>query len=607
MKADIVTRDEREGGLRELLNFGHTIGHGIEGLMSDSMLHGECVSIGMIKEAELSRALGYLSSADVARLKKCLQVRGLPVSLPPCLSIDDIMLKMAVDKKNTAGGNKKCVLLSSIGKTVEQRAMVVPDDLIRMNLARSLAVIPPKNPIKGSIRVPGSKSISNRVLLLAALGKGTCRISGLLHSDDTKVMMNAITTLNIASFDWEDNGDVLVVHGGGGSSLRKEYTESKELDSPVSVYLGNAGTASRFLTTVCTMIDSKNTAQTMLTGNHRMYVRPVTDLINALRENGCKLEYKGKEGCLPLLIEGTGLPGGDITLDAKISSQYVSSVLMCSPYAQKEITLNIAGGKAISQSYIDMTVSLMQQFGIPVKKIMTENTLSYIIPQGIYQNPENFEVEADASSSTYPLALAAVTGGEITVNGVGSNSLQGDSGFCRVLEQMGCVVTQTKNSTTVIGKRPLKGIDVDMEPLTDAFMTAAVVAAICTDETSKITRITGIANQRVKECNRIAAMVEELGKCGVYACELPDGIEIHGKPLNEIHGAIIDCRDDHRIAMSFGVLGTVVPGIIIDDKECVSKTYTEFWEDLYREFNVSFDTNDTTTDVKPQPNEPGQL
>ena len=172
---------------------------------------------------------------------------------------------------------------------------------------------------------------------------------------------------------------------------------------------------------------------------------------------------------------------------------------------------------------------------------------------------------------------------------------------------MGCVVTQTENSTTVIGKKPLKGIDVDMEPLTDAFMTAAVVAAICTDETSNITRITGIANQRVKECNRIAAMVEELGKCGVYACELPDGIEIHGKPINEIHGAIIDCRDDHRIAMSFGVLGTVVPGIIIDDKECVSKTYTEFWEDLYREFNVSFDTNDATTDVKPQPNEPGQL
>lgn len=602
IKADVVTQDEKEGGLRELLNFGHTVGHAIEGHFYDTMLHGECVAIGLVKEAQIARALGHLSSADVTRLATCLSSHGLPTNLTEKnqeLTVNQLMDVMSVDKK-TVGSTKKVVLLRSLGETVENRASAVDDGLLRLVMAKNIEVQPSGQGLKGTIRVPGSKSISNRVLLLAALGQGTCRITGLLHSDDTRVMMGAISTLGLASFEWENGGATVVVHGGGGAGLlprgsppssRTESTERKE------VYLQNAGTASRFLTTLCCMAEGPGPVYVY--GNHRMHVRPIRDLVNALTGNGCKITYQGKEGCLPILAQSTGLVGGDIHLAATVSSQYVSSVLMSAPYAQTSVTLNIAGGKTVSQTYIDMTVSLMQQFGIDVKKTVTDTSLTYEIPCGVYKNPPVVAVEADASSSTYPLAFGAISGGEVTVQGVGRVSLQGDAGFCRVLSAMGCTVSQTDSTTTVTGILPdsgqvLTGIDVDMEDLTDAFMTAAAVAAVCPNS---VTRITGIANQRVKECNRIAAMVQELGKCGVHCSELEDGIEINGRPANELHGAVIDCHDDHRIAMSFAVLGSVVPGIVIDDKDCVGKTYTEFWEDMQRELGLQYNLEHASTAV----------
>lgn len=602
IKADVVTQDEKEGGLRELLNFGHTVGHAIEGHFYDTMLHGECVAIGLVKEAQIARALGHLSSADVTRLATCLSSHGLPTNLTEKnqeLTVNQLMAVMAVDKK-TVGSTKKVVLLRSLGETVENRASAVDDGLLRLVMAKNIEVLPSGQGLKGSIRVPGSKSISNRVLLLAALGQGTCRITGLLHSDDTRVMMGAITTLGLASFEWEDGGATVVVHGGGGAGLLPrgsgpsspaEGTERKE------VYLQNAGTASRFLTTLCCMAEGPGPVYVY--GNHRMHVRPIRDLVNALTGNGCKITYQGKEGCLPILAQSTGLAGGDIQLAATVSSQYVSSVLMSSPYAQTSVTLNIAGGKTVSQTYIDMTVSLMQQFGVEVKKTITDTSLTYEIPCGVYKNPPVVAVEADASSSTYPLALGAISGGEVTVQGVGRVSLQGDAGFCRVLSAMGCTVSQTDSTTTVTGipsgsGKELTGIDVDMEDLTDAFMTAAAVAAVCPNT---VTRITGIANQRVKECNRIAAMVQELGKCGVHCSELEDGIKINGRPASELHGAVIDCHDDHRIAMSFAVFGSVVPGVVIDDKDCVGKTYTEFWEDMQRELGLQYKLENATTAV----------
>ena len=453
-KAEVVTIDERETGLRNLLNFGHSIGHAMEAFLTPQVLHGECVAIGMIKEAELSRYLGILSGVAVGRLQKCLTAYGLPTRLDDekirklsggkVCTVDGMLKKMGVDKKND-GAKKKVVLLSAIGRTHEQKASVVSDSDLRVVLSPSVEVLPgvPQS-LKVVCTPPGSKSISNRALVLAALGQGTCRIKNLLTSADTEVMLEALTRLGAAIFAWEEDGEVLVVSGNGG---RLEATQHP-------LYLGNAGTAARFLTSVATLTRRSHVSSTVLTGNARMKQRPIGDLVDALRENGAGIEYVESEGSLPLNITASGgFNGGEIKLAAKVSSQYVSSLLMCAPYAKKPVTLKLVGGKPVSQPYINMTIAMMASFGVQVEKSKTEEH-TYHIPQGVYKNPREYVVESDASSATYPLAIAAMTGTTCTVPNIGSASLQGDSAFAiDVLRPMGCEVHQTASSTTVTGPR----------------------------------------------------------------------------------------------------------------------------------------------------------
>ncbi|PPQ84330.1 hypothetical protein CVT26_011487, partial [Gymnopilus dilepis] len=299
VKAHIVTIDERETGLRNLVNFGHTIGHAIEAVLTPTILHGECVAVGMVLEAEVARALGVLSQVAVGRLTRALKGYNLPVSLadpriaglPEAkgLTVDRLLDIMKIDKKNS-GDEKKIVLLSRIGATLEQKATAVRDEVIAKVLCEAARVVsgtPAKNPVK--MTTPGSKSISNRVLVLAALGKGTCRLKNLLHSDDTQVMMAALHELKGAKFSWEDAGETLVVEGGEG--ILHLPPKGKEL------YLGNAGTAARFLTTVCTLVQpppppSPSTppgslpTHTIITGNARMKQRPIGPLVTALQSNG---------------------------------------------------------------------------------------------------------------------------------------------------------------------------------------------------------------------------------------------------------------------------------------------------------------------------------
>lgn len=400
---------------------------------------------------------------------------------------------MSVDKKNV-GRSKRIVLLSGIGRTHELKATVVSDKDIRVVLSPAILVFPSvtKEP-NNECTPPGSKSISNRALVLAALGKGECRIRNLLHSDDTEVMMNAIVKLGGANFAWEDNGKVLVVKGNAG-----KLQASKE-----SLYLGNAGTASRFLTTVATLAQPTRHGYSVLTGNERMKTRPIGPLVDALVANGAEIEYVERTGSLPLKITASeGMEGGSINLSATVSSQFVSSLLMSAPYAKQPTTLRMLG-KPISQLYIDMTTAMMAAFGINVTKSTTEDH-TYHIPQGTYTNPSEYNIESDASSSTYPLALAAITGSTCTVPNIGFASLQGDARFAvDVLRPMGCNVEQTATSTTVKGPpmgrlKPL--VEVDMEPMTDAFLTASVLAAVAQGpERKSTTRIIGIANQRVGE------------------------------------------------------------------------------------------------------------
>lgn len=594
VKAHVVSADEREGGLRNLLNFGHSIGHAMEAILTPQVLHGECVAMGMVKEAELARHLGVLHAEPVARLTKCLSSYGLPISLKdkvvrkrsanrPC-HVDDLIHIMAVDKKNQ-GAKKRIVLLSAIGKTYEPKATVVADSDIRVILSSAVSVGAGRGqPEKVICTPPGSKSISNRALVLAALGSGKCRIRNLLHSDDTQVMLAALSKLQAATFSWEEEGQVLVVEGNGGA-LKASAEE---------LYLGNAGTASRFLTTVASLATPTDVQSTVLTGNARMKERPIGPLVDSLQQNGIPVQYKEKKGSLPVDVSAAGgFPGGDVNLAATISSQYVSSLLMCAPYAKSPVTLRLVGGKPISQLYIDMTIAMMASFGVNVEKSQTEEH-TYHIPAQSYKNPNNYEIESDASSATYPLAIAALTGSTCTIPNIGSKSLQGDARFAMdVLKPMGCRVEQEGYSTTVTGPAPgnLKPLaHVDMEPMTDAFLTACVLAAVAKPEgDNTTTRITGIANQRVKECDRIAAMHDQLAKFGVECHQHDDGIDVVGKGLKlQQPDEDIYCYDDHRVAMSFSVLSlaTAQPVTILE-KECTGKTWPGWWDTMFQQFKAS--------------------
>ncbi|CAD6933680.1 unnamed protein product, partial [Tilletia laevis] len=643
VKAHIVTIDEKETGLRNLVNFGHSIGHAIEAVLTPYILHGECISIGMILEAELSRLLSGLSQVAVGRLSRVLKSYNLPTTmkdpritrLPQAQRCDPetILDIMRVDKKN-AGNVKKIVLLSRIGKTTEEKASAVEDDSIRRILAEGVRIQPPVleelTSQKVSLTTPGSKSISNRALVLAALAQGTTRLSNLLHSDDTSVMMAALSdedALNAARFDWEekDGETVLLVHGKGGQ-LRVPQKE---------IYLQNAGTAARFMTGVLCLLGKESTGaagagsagavEAVITGNARMKERPIGPLVDALRANGVGIKYLGNEGCLPLQIQpdagtGAGLKGGKMTLSASISSQYVSSILLCAPYATGEdVVLELVGEQVISQLYIDMTIAMMRDFGVQVEKLPpsadSNVRAAYRIPRGAYKPPNvdasgfgSYLIESDASSATYPLAFAAITGTECTLEGIGSASLQGDARFAvEVLKPMGCAVEQTATRTTVKGPPPgqLRQIgEVDMETMTDAFLTAAVLLAAAPLPSSSSgaasTRITGIANQRVKECNRITAMRDQLAKFGVRTDEFGDGMEVWGLapsallPADKVGG--IHCYDDHRVAMAFSILAVATPrgasategerGVLIEEKRCVEKTWPNWWDDLERRLGV---------------------
>ncbi|KAK9473221.1 EPSP synthase-domain-containing protein [Dipodascopsis tothii] len=603
VKAYVVTADEREGGLRNLLNFGHSIGHAMESILTPEILHGECVAIGMVKEAELARYLGVLAPAAVARLAKCLDAYALPTSLDDAVvrrrsgdricPVEQMIDVMGVDKKND-GYNKKIVLLSAIGRTHEKKASVVTDDVIRLVLSPNVFVGAPRSPI-GHVDVtpPGSKSITNRALLLAALASGTCRLANLLRSDDTEHMMAAIKQLGGADFAWENDGEILVVHGRGG----RLTAPSGEL------YLGNSGTSSRFLASVAALAKPSEFASTVvLTGNHRMKVRPIAPLVDALATNGCNVRYLENTGSLPIAVDARStLRGGRIELGATISSQYVSSVLMAAPYADEPVTLALVGGKPISQSYIDMTIAMMADFGVHVTRSATEEH-TYLIPKAVYTAPAEYVIESDASSATYPLALAALTGSSCTIPNIGSSSLQGDARFAvDVLRPMGCTVEQTATTTTVQGPPPgglvpLKHID--MEPMTDAFLTAAVLAAVASakDGANFPTLITGIANQHVKECDRIDAMVTELAKFGVAAKNLPDGIEILGKETVAalaVPSTGVYTYDDHRVAMSFSLLATVAAEpVLLLDRRCVEKTWPTWWDVLHGKFAVRLEGSD---------------
>ena len=411
--------------------------------------------------------------------------------------------------------------------------------------------------ISGSITLPGSKSLSNRVLLLAMLSEGETLIENLLDSDDVRRMVDALAKLKI-SYEEDRPNKKIRVRGVVG---RIPVVEAK-------LFLGNAGTAIRPLTAALTL----GHGRFVLDGIERMRERPIQDLLEGLNQLGAHVRSIYNTGCPPVEIIADGLLGGVTELSGAISSQYLSAILLTSPYAKTPVEIRIRD-HLVSIPYVEMTIRLMSRFGVNV--VVSEDFRNFYInaPQN-YQSPETYFVEGDASSASYFLAGAAITGGSVTVVGCGTESLQGDAQFAKVLEMMGAEVGWQANKITVQGSGNLKGIDVDMNEMPDAAMTLAVTALFAKGTTA----IRNIYNWRLKETERLKAVSCELKKLGAFVEEGEDYLII--APPRELMPAEISTYDDHRMAMAFSLAACGEVPITILNPTCVNKTFPDYFNQL---------------------------
>ena len=409
----------------------------------------------------------------------------------------------------------------------------------------------PMRRVSGTLRLPGSKSISNRVLLLAALSAGETHVKGLLDADDTRVMLDALQKLDI-SIDSRNFADIVVTGSRVIPSRKKD------------LFLGNAGTAFRPLTAVLAL----SGGEYRLSGVPRMHQRPIRDLVEPLRSIGARIDYVGKEGYPPLAIHpGSIRVDGHIKVRGNVSSQYLSGLLIALPLAGGG-SIEVEG-ELISRPYVAITLNMMRKFGVEVRD---NGSRSFDVPGFAYLAPEEIHVEGDASSASYFLAAGAIAGGPVRVIGVGRDSIQGDVRFAEVLEKMGARVEYGADWIEVSSAGKLKPIDMDLNHIPDAAMTAAV-AALFADGTSTIRNI---GSWQVKETDRITAMATELRKLGASVVEGPDFLKI--TPPSKLNpGVAIDTYDDHRIAMCFSLAALGGVPVTINDPECVAKTFPEYF------------------------------
>ncbi|CAL1329389.1 3-phosphoshikimate 1-carboxyvinyltransferase [Candidatus Providencia siddallii] len=418
--------------------------------------------------------------------------------------------------------------------------------------------------INGTIKLPGSKSISNRVLLLSSMAKGTTTLINLLNSDDIKYMFNALNKLNIV-FNLTKNKTRCQINGTGKSL----YSNKK-----LKIFLGNSGTSMRFLTAALSL--SKNNI--ILTGNKRMKKRPIGHLVDALRCCGAKINYLNKKNYPPIHLNG-GFIGGIISLDGSISSQFLSAFLMISPLAKKDTTITIKN-KLVSKPYIDMTITLMKTYGVLVENYKYQ--IFFIKSQQQYTSPNNYYIEGDASSASYFLAAAAIKGGKVRVIGVGRNSLQGDIKFANILKKMGAIIRWNNNSIEC-EKFILKGININMNSTPDIAMTIALVAIFAKGKTI----IKNIYNWKIKESDRLHTISTELRKIGAKIKKGNDYIHIY--PPKKINYARIKTYDDHRIAMCFSLIALSDTPVTILNCNCVKKTFPNYFNEFIKlSWNNSF-------------------
>lgn len=423
-----------------------------------------------------------------------------------------------------------------------------------------LPIRPISRPVDRTVCLPGSKSLTNRALVIASLASGTSQLDGVLFADDTRHMMDALRALGV-----EINADAerrrIGIRGTAG-----QWPEPR-----ADLFCGNAGTVIRFLTAACCI----GSGEYRLDGVPRMRERPIGDLVAALRQIGANIEYEGADGHCPLIVRAGRLSGGRIDIENPQSSQFVSALLIVTPIAANDVFIQVRG-KLPSVPYVNMTLDAMTAFGATA---IEDDMRSFIVPAPQQYTAAHYAVEPDATAASYLFGAAALTGGRITIDGLGKNSVQGDCAFVDVLQKMGCRFERTDHNTTVWGPENgrLCGVDVDLNAMPDVAQTLAVIAAFAESPTT----IRNVGNLRVKETDRLAALANELARLGAEVDVCEDGITV--KPVKKMSAVSIDTYDDHRMAMSFALAGLRLEGVSIRNPRCVDKTFPEFfklWSDL---------------------------
>jgi 3-phosphoshikimate 1-carboxyvinyltransferase len=414
----------------------------------------------------------------------------------------------------------------------------------------------PIKKVAGEVNLPGSKSLSNRALLIAAMAEGTTTITNLLESDDTRHMLNALKKLGVAYTLSEDKTKCTIV-GNGGPFYCSE---------PQELFLGNAGTAMRPLCAALTL----GSGEFVLTGEPRMKERPIGHLVDALRSAGADISYLEDDGYPPIKIRANALKGGEVEIDGTISSQFLTALLMSAPMAQQDMHIRIIG-ELVSKPYIDITLDIMNRFGV---EVVNENYKRFIVKAGqTYKALDTFMVEGDASSASYFLAAAAIKGGTVKVTGIGKQSIQGDIAFADVLGKMGAKV-EWADDYIAVTRGELHAVDMDFNHIPDAAMTIATTALFADGTTT----LRNIYNWRVKETDRLNAMATELRKVGAEVEEGEDYLTI--TPPKQLKHAAIDTYDDHRMAMCFSLLALDPVSVTINEPECTAKTFPNYIEVL---------------------------
>jgi len=422
-----------------------------------------------------------------------------------------------------------------------------------------LPIQPAYWPIRGEPRIPGSKSITNRALALAAFACGESHLRGALFSDDTLLMVKALRDLGI-QVETSPSDHSITVHGCAGV-LPAQHAR---------IYVGNAGTVARFVTALASVGRGTFT----LDGSERMRERPMGPLLRALGALGVQAESVAGSDCPPILICTTGLPGGAVTVEADVSSQFLSGLLMAAPYARSTLEISVPGPLS-SEPYVAMTIRMMQDWGLRVFEEREGTARRYRVPAPQLIEGRQYTIEPDATAASYFMAAAVIMGGSVRIRGLGRSSLQGDVAFADVLRTMGAGVDFAEDILTVTGTDALRGVSVDMNAISDTVMTLAAIAPFAESPT----RIRNVAHIRYKECDRIEATATELRRLGLRVLTHPDGLTVYpGTP----RGAPVETYNDHRIAMSLALVGLRTPGVLLRNPSCVSKTFPDFFAELQR-------------------------